>query len=72
MNKPFVIAHKEMQERVTNAVNISINNVPATIIADFLEKLVINLRTIAESQYDEAERQFKESIKKKKKQLNSN
>ena len=61
MNKPFVIANKEMKERITEAVNISITEVPADVIADFLEKLTINIRMIAEKQLEEAEKQFGES-----------
>ena len=61
MNKPFVIANKEMKERITEAVNISMNEVPADVIADFLEKLTINIRMIAEKQLEEAEKQFSES-----------
>ena len=61
MNKPFVIANKEMKERITEAVNVSINEVPADVIADFLEKLTINIRMIAEKQLEEAEKQFSEN-----------
>ena len=64
MNKPFVIANKEMKERITEAVNISMNEVPADVIADFLEKLTINIRMIAEKQLEEAEKQFSESEEK--------
>lgn len=61
MNKPFVIANKEMKERLTEAVNISITEMPADVVADFLEKLTINTRLIAEQQLKEAEKQFSES-----------
>lgn len=61
MDKPFVIANKEMKERIAEAVNISINEVPADVIADFLEKVTINIRMIAEKQLEEAEKQFSES-----------
>ena len=54
MNKPFVIANKEMKERIAEAVNISMNEIPADVIADFLEKLTINIRMIAEKQLEEA------------------
>ena len=64
MNKPFVIANKEMKERIAEAVNISMNEVPADVIADFLEKLTINIRMIAEKQLEEAEKQFSESEEK--------
>lgn len=64
MKKPFVIANREMKERITEAVNISITEVPADVIADFLEKLTINTRMIAEKQLEEAEKQFSESEEK--------
>ena len=66
MNKPFVIANKEMKERVTFAVNTSMNEVPADVIADFLEKLVVNLREIAEQQLSAAEKQYNEENKEEK------
>lgn len=58
MNKPFVISCKEMKERITFAVNSSINEVPADVIADFLERLLVNLRNIAEEQLNEATKQY--------------
>lgn len=61
MDKPFVIANKEMKERIAEAVNISMNEIPADVIADFLEKLTINIRMIAEKQLEEAEKQFSEN-----------
>lgn len=61
MDKPFVIANKEMKERIAEAVNISMNEIPADVIADFLEKLTINIRMIAEKQLEAAEKQFSES-----------
>lgn len=64
MNKPFVIANKEMKERIAEAVNISMNEIPADVIADFLEKLTINIRMIAEKQLEEAEKQFSENKEK--------
>lgn len=61
MNKPFVIANKEMKDDIAEAINRHINDIPADLIADFLEKLVINLRAIATKQLEDAEKQFNES-----------
>lgn len=61
MNKPFVIANKEMKDDIAEAINRHINDIPADLIADFLEKLVINLRAIATKQLEDAEKQFSES-----------
>jgi len=58
MEKPFVIANKEMRERITKAVNESIEEIPAEIIADFLEKIAGSLRVIAERQYEEASKVY--------------
>jgi hypothetical protein len=65
MDKPLIIADNEMRERITKAVNNSINEVPAMYIADFLEKTAIELRSIAERQYNEAKRQYDESKESK-------
>lgn len=61
MDKPFVIANKDMKNDIADAVNKHINTIPADMIADFLEKLVINLRAIATKQLEEAEKQYEES-----------
>lgn len=61
MDKPFVIAKQEMKEDVTAAVNKHINIIPADDIADFLEKLTINFRAIADKQLEDAKRQYSEA-----------
>lgn len=58
MEKPFVIANREMKERITAAVNESMKEIPADVIADFLEKLTAELRTVAEQQYNEANKLY--------------
>mgnify|MGYP006958178940 CR=1 FL=1 len=58
MDKPFVIAKQEMKDDISEAINRHINIVPADDIADFLEKLTINLRAIAEKQLEDAKRQY--------------
>jgi L-asparaginase/Glu-tRNA(Gln) amidotransferase subunit D len=63
MEKPFVIANREMKERVTAAVNESMKEIPADVIADFLEKLTGELRTVAEQQFVQAQETFEKSSK---------
>lgn len=58
MEKPFIIANKEMKDDIADAINKHINNIPADLIADFLEKLVINLRAIATKQYEDAVKNY--------------
>jgi hypothetical protein len=47
-----------MKERVTAAVNESMKEIPVEVIADFLEKLTAGLRTVAEQQYNEANKLY--------------
>jgi hypothetical protein len=65
MEKPFVIANREMKERVTAAVNESMKEIPADVIADFLEKLTAELRTVAEQQYNEANKLYADNSEQK-------
>jgi hypothetical protein len=65
MEKPFVIANREMKERITAAVNESMKEIPADVIADFLEKLTAELRTVAEQQYNEANKLYADNSEQK-------
>lgn len=65
MEKPFVIANREMKERITAAVNESMKEIPADVIADFLEKLTAELRTVAEQQYNEANKLYTDNSEQK-------
>lgn len=65
MEKPFVIANREMKERITAAVNESMKEIPADVIADFLEKLTAELRTVAEQQYNEAKKLYADNSEQK-------
>ena len=61
MDKPFVIIKEEMKSDIAEVVNKYINIVPADDIADFLERLTINFRTLATKQLEEAKAQFGKS-----------
>ena len=65
MDKPFVILKQEMKDDITDAVNKHINVIPADDIADFLEKLTINFRSLAAQQLEEARKQLSESKESK-------
>ena len=64
MEKPMVLQIKEFKESAAEVVNAHINSVPADVMADFFEKLVVQLRQIATKQYEEATKIYSEQLDK--------
>lgn len=65
MDKPIIIAISEMKEDVTKTVNKYVNEIPAEIIADTIDKISAELRLIAQQQLAQAKDSFEKAINKK-------
>lgn len=65
MDKPIIIAISEMKEDVTKTVNKYVNEIPAEIIADTIDKISAELRLIAQQQLAQAKDSFEKAINEK-------
>ena len=62
MNKPYTMLHHEYRQKIIDITNAS--PLPAFIKADVLERLVINLRSLAEKELNRDVAKYRNELQK--------
>lgn len=63
MEKPIIIAEREMKEDFVNVLNKHITRIPASIIASALKAISNQVDRIAEEQYERALAEYNSHVK---------
>lgn len=63
MDKPYILQKEDMRKDISEAINRHINTVLASDISEFLHKVAGELDSIAQSQLEEARKNYEKSLK---------
>lgn len=63
MDKPYILLKEDMKKDVSEAVNKHINKVFASDISEFLMKIAGELERVAQTQVEEARKNYEKSLK---------
>ena len=62
MDKPLTVARQEFTEKIVDVINSA--NLPAFVVAEVLQKCVVEIENIAKQQYEMDKKQYEASLKK--------
>ena len=63
MDKPYILMKEDMKKDISEAINRHINTVFASDISEFLHKVAGELDNVAQSQLEEARKNYEKSQK---------
>ena len=69
MGKPITVLREEARQRITDAVNESGNGLPAFVIVDIVQNILLELQNIERQQLEQDTMRYNESLKQEQSQM---